>query len=86
MDDVIAIADALPQFCPDCGAGVESPGGPGLAMVARIPGDYHLRPPCAECARRDEIRMRAAGARAAYDRERRMMEAAFGALDADGGS
>lgn len=72
-------AAALPQFCPECGSGpvsTEKPP-PGHAVMYRVPVDWHLRPPCPECKRRDEIRMKAAGERWAMERERAILEALF---------
>lgn len=67
--DIIAEADALPQFCPECGSGSLGNG------FFRVPDNCELRPLCDECRRRSEIKMQAAGARWAMEREKAIIEA-----------
>jgi len=70
--------EVLPQFCPQCGAGVETVGPVGHGIVCRMPRGWPVVGDCKECERRDRVRMVQAGAKYAMERERRFFEALLG--------
>lgn len=76
----IDLNEVLPQFCPECGAGIEGDGviRPGHGILCRLPKGFPANPPCNECDRRDSVRAFQAGFKAGYEREKAIIDALIG--------